>query len=158
MKRYIEEQQVFETSVPEDRLSGISFERVAKRTRPFKRTSEISRFLPVHISFRDISDIFWRNDRVEKEIHLRFRVLGVTFNCNLRALKVKFLVSRAMFSGVCVAWSTFDLSFVPAVLPVGLLAPFTAKFSCGWDLLDLAPLHLLYLQRDRNPAFNLVKL
>lgn len=110
------------------------------------------------ISFRDISDIFWRNDRVKKEIHLRFRVLGVTFNCNLRALRVKFLVSRAMFSGVCVAWSTFDLSFVPAVLPVGLLAPFTAKFNCGWDLLDLAPLHLLYLQRGRKPAFNLVKL
>lgn len=158
MRRYIEEQQIFETSVPEDRLSGISFERVTKWTRPFKRRSKISRSLPVHISFRDISDIFWRKDRVEKEIHLRFRVLGVTFNCNLRALKVKFLVSRAMFSGVCVAWSTFDLSFVPAVLPVGLLAPFTAKFSCGWDLLDLAPLHLLYLQRGRNPAFNLVKL
>ena len=131
---------------------------MAKWSCPFKRRSKISRFLPVHISFRDISDIFWRNDRVEKEIHLRFRALGVTFNCNLRALRVKFLVSRAMFSGVCVAWSTFDLSSVPAVLPVWLLAPFTVKFSCGWDLLDLAPLPLLYLQRDRNPAFNLVKL
>lgn len=99
-------------------------------------------------------------EKRKRNSNLRFRVLGVTFNWSFKAFRVKFLVSRPIFSGVCVAWSTFVASLVaPVPLPAGLLAPFTAKFNCGWDFAaDLAPLHLLCLRRHRASAFNLVKL
>lgn len=42
-------------------------------------------------------------EKRKRNSNLRFRVLGVTFNWSFKAFRVKFLVSRPIFSGVCVA-------------------------------------------------------
>ena len=91
------------TTCPGTEHSGQAAKKMFKRKNGAQHRTNVKKTKPnTLLAFCSVATAFAVNDLlfVRPARNLRLRVVGVTFSCSFKALRVKFLVSRAMFSGV----------------------------------------------------------